>query len=295
MNHQRPSQKRAFTLIEVLTVIVILSILSGIIFSVTVQSVGNSRSTSCLSNMKQVGMSVILYAGDADDKTPGETPYAPLGGRSFFITAGWAGKVQPYAHNLSIFACPDDSSVFNSTVALPGSNKISYAANQNALPKATSELTGSRTVLLFEVANSFAQLAKPDEGMNPRPTVPEKVSAVGTGIKGDLLDSFIPFALAHDDIDIQYATGRLDNSDNNILHDDFVADPRHRNGANYYLVDGHSHWAAPTAVSAGADAKSSSNSQSLTGCFIWPAVKGTDMPCAEGTANTKHKFTFSSN
>jgi prepilin-type N-terminal cleavage/methylation domain-containing protein/prepilin-type processing-associated H-X9-DG protein len=295
MNHQQSCRKRAFTLIEVLTVLVILAILSGIIFAATVSSVGNARSTSCLSNVKQVGMAVILYAGDADDKTPGETPYAPLGGRSFFITAGWAGKVQPYAHNLSMFACPDDSSTFSSQVALPGSNKISYGANQNALPKATSELTGSRTVLLFEVANSFAQLTKPDEGMTPRPTVPEKISSVGTGIKGDLLDSFIPFALSHEDIDIQYATGRLDNSENDILHDDFLADPRHRGGANYFLVDGHARWAAPTAVSAGADAKSSTNPQSLTGCFIWPATKGTDMPCAEGTANTKHLFTFSSN
>jgi prepilin-type N-terminal cleavage/methylation domain-containing protein/prepilin-type processing-associated H-X9-DG protein len=288
------SNQRGLTLVEILVVIAIVGVLAAIIFPVTRNAVASARSTACLSNMRQLGVAMNLYANDVDDATPGASPFYLGKTRVLASTMGWAGKIYPYAKSTKIFACPVDGSPAEPSLTLAGSTPVSYAANENTLPKTLTELAGAKTVLLFEVSNSFAVLTKTDEGMTPRPTQFEKVSAIGNGVKGVLLDSFIVQWRANDATDIMYATGRLDNSDNDVFHDDFVQDSRHRSGANYLLIDGHAGWAEPLAVSAGSDAKSPSAAQSATGCFIWPATKGTGAPCAEGVAAGTHKFTFSS-
>jgi prepilin-type N-terminal cleavage/methylation domain-containing protein/prepilin-type processing-associated H-X9-DG protein len=62
--------KQAFTLIELLVVIAIISILAGILFPAFAQAKRAAKKTACLSNMKQVLMSVQMYATDADDVFP---------------------------------------------------------------------------------------------------------------------------------------------------------------------------------------------------------------------------------
>ncbi|RYG24150.1 prepilin-type N-terminal cleavage/methylation domain-containing protein [bacterium] len=63
--------RRAFTLIELLVVIAIIAILAAILFPVFAQAKAAAKSTSTLSNVKQLGTSVHIYANDADDMTPG--------------------------------------------------------------------------------------------------------------------------------------------------------------------------------------------------------------------------------
>jgi prepilin-type N-terminal cleavage/methylation domain-containing protein len=65
------SLKRAFTLIELLVVIAIIAILAAILFPVFAQAKAAAKTTSTISNLKQLGTGVHLYAGDFDDRTPG--------------------------------------------------------------------------------------------------------------------------------------------------------------------------------------------------------------------------------
>jgi len=61
-------QKRnGFTLIELLVVIAIIAIIAGIVFPVFAQAREMARRTQCLSNLKQIGTAVIMYAGDYDE------------------------------------------------------------------------------------------------------------------------------------------------------------------------------------------------------------------------------------
>jgi len=62
--------RRAFTLIELLVVIAIIAILAAILFPVFAQARGAARKSVCLSNLRQIGMSVQMYAQDYDGLFP---------------------------------------------------------------------------------------------------------------------------------------------------------------------------------------------------------------------------------
>jgi len=63
-------------LIELLVVIAIIAILAAILFPVFAQAREKARQSACLSNMKQVGTALMMYAQDYDEALP-EQPMAP--------------------------------------------------------------------------------------------------------------------------------------------------------------------------------------------------------------------------
>lgn len=62
--------RRGFTLIELLVVVAIIAILAAILFPVFASAKASSRKTSCLSNMKQIGLGLHMYASDNDGFMP---------------------------------------------------------------------------------------------------------------------------------------------------------------------------------------------------------------------------------
>ena len=57
----------AFTLIELLVVVAIISVLAAILFPVFAQARAKARQTTCLSNLRQLGMAWQMYAQDYDE------------------------------------------------------------------------------------------------------------------------------------------------------------------------------------------------------------------------------------
>ena len=106
--HSRSNKAfQAFTLIELLVVIAIIAILAAILFPVFARARDNARRTSCLSNLKQIGLGVIQYTQDYDETMP----IANWGGNG---SAGfyWMDAVQPYVKSTQLFTCPSRSNTF---------------------------------------------------------------------------------------------------------------------------------------------------------------------------------------
>ncbi|MGV3616471.1 MAG: DUF1559 domain-containing protein [Fimbriimonas sp.] len=109
-------KNRAFTLIELLVVIAIIAILAAILFPVFAQAKEAAKKTSCLSNTKQMGLSMMMYMGDHDDMVvcnSGDTPPIPTTDHdskspNFRTVAQWPWRIMPYQKNRQIFVCPSD-------------------------------------------------------------------------------------------------------------------------------------------------------------------------------------------
>jgi len=111
-------RRHGFTLIELLVVIAIIAILAAILFPVFAQAREKARQTSCLSNLKQIGLSTMMYVQDYDETFPpredwGADPNPPIG--PWWILVNPYIKVgvdpnNPYdqSKNGNFWRCPTD-------------------------------------------------------------------------------------------------------------------------------------------------------------------------------------------
>jgi prepilin-type N-terminal cleavage/methylation domain-containing protein len=71
----RKGHQTGFTLIELLVVIAIISVLAGILLPVLAKAQSRARLASCVSNSRQVGIGMQLYANDFGGCLPGGSGY----------------------------------------------------------------------------------------------------------------------------------------------------------------------------------------------------------------------------
>ncbi|MFP3904081.1 MAG: type II secretion system protein [Armatimonadota bacterium] len=104
---------RGFTLVELLTVIGIIAVLSAILFPVFSSAREKSRQIACMNNMQQIGKALNLYIEDSGGfmptwclvhNNPGSAPSNP--DNSGFLT--WDAQLMAYLDTSQVFICPSN-------------------------------------------------------------------------------------------------------------------------------------------------------------------------------------------
>ena len=194
--------RKGFTLIELLVVIAIIAILAAILFPVFARAREKARQASCLSNVKQQILGVLMYVQDYDGRLPfrylntgvgGTVPY-PGGGSSSGII--WPLPIYPYVKNIQLFACPSWEYRWSGNYT----GKQAYGINNHVDGMMLNEV--ERPVTLIILADNYED--------------------PGSSSQTYYIQRSIP-----------YSSGTLARS---IIPD------RHNEGANFGLGDGHAKW-----------------------------------------------------
>lgn len=257
--------KPGFTLIELLVVIAIIAILAAILFPVFARARENARRSSCQSNLKQIGLGMLQYSQDYDERLPSTLQLKALAGDWPIDNRGaWAGQVYPYLKSTQIFRCPSDGRSANISYAYNGAiTKSSGNLAPTLTPLAKFNAVAS-TVLLFEVSGvnvPATRLQQSDEGYPLGGYYAYSPTGIGTsaGKQPSGIEQNGGFSGGNG----EYATGNMGGRDLKT-----AASPtgvgRHLEGSNYLAVDGHVKWLNHNNVSSGVAATLSTDAQGVS-------------------------------
>jgi prepilin-type N-terminal cleavage/methylation domain-containing protein len=102
------NRNRAFTLIELLVVIAIIAILAAILFPVFAQAKQAAKNTTAISNMKQIGTGLMMYAGDNDDLFPNRRYEVSVQQAPGRMVLSWKHSAYPYIKSADLFRDPQN-------------------------------------------------------------------------------------------------------------------------------------------------------------------------------------------
>ena len=146
----------AFTLIELLVVIAIIAILAALLLPALAGAKARAQRTACLNNQKQLGLSLIMWAGDHDARFPSTVEVAEGGSKTRLETWEHFITMTNELVTPKILHCPSDAtkqvaSDFSSSAtglrALTNT-AVSYAVGTGAVPdRPAAHLAGDRNLL----------------------------------------------------------------------------------------------------------------------------------------------------
>jgi len=133
----RQAGGRGFTLVELLAVVAIIAIMAALISPLLNRAIGSANSVKCVSNLKQIGTGMSLFAGDHDGHLPGPLSgaqyamyfaYAPGNGRLSMQLQGYISPDIPSGGGTMLsptFLCP----AFANVIKMPNTQAQPYVMN----------------------------------------------------------------------------------------------------------------------------------------------------------------------
>jgi len=220
--------RRGFTLIELLVVIAIIALLMAILMPALQRVKKQAQATTCLSNLKQIGLAASMYAGDYEWSIPrGSTGNNPIWFMQFLPYVGQQHNQGDYK-NVKIYRCKSFPTTGYGLRNVPNSlQTVCYVINDWTFSSRTDEIgtsVGEATKLsVFKRRAQTIYLADNEDGVW-RPIIENETSQ-------DIIrcDIFIPT--------------HLPDSDSHDINDGRrVARERHNKGCNVLFLDWHSEY-----------------------------------------------------
>lgn len=222
------THRNAFTLIELLVVIAIIAILMGILMPALQRVKKQAQATTCLSNLKQIGIAAYMYSLDNEQFIPRGT-----GSNS----SAWFIQFLPYLgqkyntgdyRTVSIYKCKSFPRTGNGLNSIPNSEQtVCYVINDWSFSSRTDErgsVVSRPTKLDVFKRPSLTLYMVDNENGSWRPVIQTKDSS-------DLMRCDV------------FDTRHLPGSDStDIVNGRRIARARHNRGANVLYLDWHSDY-----------------------------------------------------